>query len=62
MQIKVERCANHFRLTLPCGSREFISYRDEDGWWNRSYASQALDLLIYNYGLKRSNIRFKHLN
>lgn len=62
MKITVERCTgNKFRLTTPCGSREFISH-DEGDWWDRSYATQALNLFENVYGFKRSSIRFEHLN
>jgi hypothetical protein len=33
-----------------------------DGEWTRSKASEALDLLERLYGVKRSSVRFKHLN
>lgn len=62
MKITVERCmGNYFRLTTPCGSREFISH-DEGDSWDRNHATQALNLFERVYGMKRSSIRFVHLN
>lgn len=62
MKITVERCrGNTFRLTTPCGKREFIKH-DEGDWWSRSYATIALNLFERVYGFKRSSIRFVHLN
>lgn len=61
MRVKVEACWGgntryYFRLTLPDGSRECL--RGE--YWDRALASEALDLLVSLYGLRRSAIRFDH--
>lgn len=62
MIIKVERCTgNVFRLTAPCGSREFVSH-DEGDSWSRKYATDALNIFEHVYGYKRSSIRFDHWN
>ena len=60
MRVKVERCSKGFRLTMPNGGREFISYQDNHGdWWCRAYATQALNLLENVYGYARRAISFK---
>ena len=62
MKIIVERCmGNTFRLTTPCGKREFIKHEEGD-WWSRKHATQALNLFESVYGFKRRNIRFELLN
>jgi hypothetical protein len=60
MKIRVERTLTNFRLTLPNGARESVSYHGGDSWWCKSYATQALDMLVNLYGLNRSKIRFEH--
>ena len=61
MKIRVERCSggqkSYFQLTLPCGSREFVS-NPHEGWWSRSHATDALNLLTRLYGVNRRSIRF----
>lgn len=60
MRIKVEACTAgtryYFRLTLPCGARECL----RGDVWSRALAREALDMLVSQYGLRRSNIRFVH--
>jgi len=59
MKVYVERCTGKFRLTLPCGSREFISNPEGD-LWCRKFATEALDILENLYGATRRNVRFEH--
>jgi hypothetical protein len=62
--ITVERCGGQrpsFRLTLPGGGREFIPNPD-NGWWDKTAASAALDVLQALYGYARASVRFHHLN
>jgi len=59
MTVKVEACWGggdnfYFRLTLPNGTREFVS----GDTWNRSKASAARDLLENVYHIPRRNVRF----
>lgn len=62
MIIKVERCTgNVFRLTTPCGSREFVCHEEGDSW-SRKHATEALNIFERVYGYKRSSIRFDHWN
>ena len=61
MKIKVERCTKSFRLTFPCGGREYITNPDND-WWDREAATRALNLAENVYGLKRANVRFHLVN
>ena len=61
MKVTVNSCwGGHdffsFRLTLPDGSRESV----RGIRWDRSVATEALDLLEKVYGLKRTAIRFVH--
>ena len=61
MKIKVESCwagnSNfHFRLTAPDGTR----YRVAGGTWNRSVASEALDLISSTLRVARKAVRFVH--
>lgn len=62
MKVTVERCINYFRLTWNHQGkyyRDIISYRDpDDTWWDRKYATEALNMLEQDYGLTRRNIRF----
>lgn len=61
MIVKVERCSRYFRLSMPDGAREFISYDDRyDSWWCRHYATLALNVLENVYGFNRRSIRFEH--
>lgn len=56
MTINVERGWNDtFRLTFR-GQREVLHGTE----WTRKIANTALNLYSNVYGLKRSNIRFKH--
>lgn len=61
MLISVERCTKYFRLTLPCGGREFVSYRLGE-FWTRAHATEALNVLQHVYGFSRKAIRFDHVN
>ena len=58
MKIRVERCSGgKFQLTFPCGTREFIQ-NPQNGFWSRSHATDALNLISQFYGVERRSIRF----
>ena len=62
MNVKVESCwagnSNfYFRLTAPDGNR----YRVRGGTWNRSVASEALDLISAEIRVSRKAVRFVHV-
>ena len=61
MRIEIDRTLTGFRLTFPKGEREFIRYEDALGqWWNRQYATIALDIACNLYGANRKAVRFNH--
>ncbi len=61
MRIQIDRTLTGFRLTFPCGAREFIRYDDALGqWWARGYARIALDIACNLYGANRKYVRFNH--
>lgn len=61
VRVTVERTTIGFRLTMPCGSREYVKNPDND-WWDRGFATTALDILENLYDVTRRNVRFEHLN
>jgi hypothetical protein len=63
MKIKVESCwagnSNfHFRLTALGGK---LVWRVAGGTWNRSVASEALDLISSTLRVERKAVRFVHV-
>lgn len=58
--VQVEQCwaggdKYHFRLSAPDGRRVRLGGEK----WNRSKASEALDLIEIEFGVCRRNVRFK---
>jgi len=58
MKVKVEQCFNghnlYYRLTLPDGSREFIT----SDTWKREQSIAAKNLIETLYKIPRNKIRF----